>query len=825
MNKKDHTTKAKSLRKKAEAKIKKMHVQELDAENSGNIRLLHELHVHEIELEMQNEELKAAQREAELAAKKYRDLYDLAPSGYITLDKSGAILEINKNALSLLNLEYQPALTSRLNDFFGAAARIDFQAFLNDVFAQKNGASFQGHLLPKGGTAIDVQITGVVSNDQRQCLITIIDITQQKHAAELVAASEMKFRRLFESAKDGILLLDAESGQVLEINSALIEMLGYSKDADAGRTIEAAEFWNAILPQSFDITEIVENEYIRLDDVQLKTKSGMQISVELTGNVYAAGRKKIVQCHFRDITSRKIADDLLREREERFRSVAETAHDAIITTNAEGIVYSWNLGAEKIFGYSAREMQGQFLHLIIPHEQRSRHGEGMQRIQNGEAAQIIGKTLEMEGLHKSGTVFPVELSLAQWQSGGTIYYTGIIRDITERKAAEAELIKEKKRAEELSKVKSNFLASMSHELRTPLIGILGYSEILADVLENKEHKRMLRTINESGERLKKTLNMILDLSKVEAEQLHPVMGHCNLKALVQQSIELFQAVAEQKGLYMRTRFPDSQIAINVDKRLFSDLLNNLIKNAIVYTDTGGITVSVEEIRMEGKPWAGIKVEDTGIGIHEKDFALIFEEFRQVSEGLDRGFEGTGLGLTLVKKYVELMNGIITVESQLTVGSVFTVLFPLVEPDITGLADLRYVDHAGKISIRQFENLPVILYVDNDETSQMVVERMLRGICSVEFASSGIEALAKATTKIYDCFFMDINLGRGIDGKAVTMELRKMTQYAFTPIVAVTAFAMVGDREEFIACGCTDYISKPFGRQDLLNLVATIMNKL
>lgn len=825
MNKKDHTSKTKTLRKKAEAKIKKMQVQKTDIENSDNVRLLHELQVHQIELEMQNDELKRARRDAELAAKKFRDLYDLSPSGYLTLDASGSILEINKQALVLLNLEYPQALRSKLPDYFSSTARVEFQAFLKGLFALKTVVPFQGRLFQKGGVVIDVQITGVVSNEQNQCLISIIDITEQKRTAELIAASEMKFRRLFESAKDGILLLDAETGQILEVNTALIDMLRYPKESYTAKKIWNAAFWDDAFPEQFDITRIIENEYIRLDDIRLKTNGGIGISVEMTGNVYAVEGKKIIQCNFRDITSRKIAEDLLREREERFRSVAETAHDAIITTNAEGIVYSWNAGAEKMFGYSATEMQGQPLHQIISPDYRKWHGDGLQQIPGGELPQIIGNTVEMEGMHKSGVIFPLELSLAQWESGGEKYLTGIIRDITERKATEAELIREKQRAEEMSKVKSNFLASMSHELRTPLIGIIGYSEILADALENREHKRMMRTINDSGERLKKTLNMILDLSKVEADQLHPIMAHCSLRPLVQQSIDLFHGVAEQKNLYLRTQIADAAIAINVDKRLFADLLNNLLKNAIVYTDTGGITISVEQILMEEKPWACITVADTGIGIDAKDFQLIFEEFRQVSEGLDRGFEGTGLGLTLVKKYVDLMHGVISIESELMVGSKFKVQFPMVGPVASEFLDIQYTDRTGKVTTRQFEHLPVILYVDNDETSQMVVERMLRGICSVECASTGIEALAKASTQIYDCFFMDINLGRGIDGKSVTRELRKMTQYGATPIVAVTAFAMVGDREEFIAAGCSDYISKPFGRKELLELVAEIMKKL
>ena len=188
---------------------------------------------------------------------------------------------------------------------------------------------------------------------------------------------------------------------------------------------------------------------------------------------------------------------------------------------------------------------------------------------------------------------------------------------------------------------------------------------------------MIKTINSSGERLKTTLNMILDLSKVESNKIELKYNVENIVPSVQSCVELYSGAIQKSELYLHTVVADDELLAYIDKRLFADILNNLLKNAIVYTQAGGVTVTVKKMHIDSSDWACVSVADTGIGIAKDDFKLIFEEFRQVSEGYSRSFEGTGLGLTLTKKYVQLMNGVISVESDLGVGSTFTVRFPLV----------------------------------------------------------------------------------------------------------------------------------------------------
>ena len=367
-----------------------------------------------------------------------------------------------------------------------------------------------------------------------------------------------------------------------------------------------------------------------------------------------------------------------------------------------------------------------------------------------------------------------------------------------------------------------FLSKISHHSRSPFNGLLGFSELLSEELENEEFIKMVKTINMSGERLKTTLDLILNLSKVEANQIDLKLGVRNLVPFVKNCVELYGAAINQAGLELKNLTAEKNVSAYIDSRLITDILNNLLKNALVFTEKGRITIKVDTVKEKNTNWARIVVKDTGIGIAQKDIELIFEEFRQASEGFGRSYEGTGLGLTLVKKYSQLMGGEISIESELGKGSAFTVRFPLAEPSADKNEDKVFTNETGKNIIKSIDSLPRILYVENDEMSRRVVQRMLRDVCKMEFANDGEEALESITKIKYDSILMDINLGGGISGVEATKEIRKLSNYKTTPIIAVTAYAMIGDQEEFLNAGCTDYISKPFKTQELKDIVEKVL---
>ena len=329
---------------------------------------------------------------------------------------------------------------------------------------------------------------------------------------------------------------------------------------------------------------------------------------------------------------------------------------------------------------------------------------------------------------------------------------------------------------------------------------------------------MVKTIHKSGERLKTTLNMILDLSKVEANQIQLKLAKQNLAPFVQNCVDLYAVAAKESGLELVNLTKEQNVYADVDGRLITDILNNVLKNAIVYTEKGGISITVEKQEETDAKWASIIVKDTGIGIAKKDLELIFDEFRQASEGFGRSYEGTGLGLTLTKKYVMMMGGEILIESELGKGSTVIIKFPFIESVTEKKVDKIFTVEIGETISKPLDRLPCLLYVENDEVSLLVVQKLLRKICKMEFAEKGEEAIQAVAKKQYDCILMDINLGRGIDGLETTKRIRELSNYKTIPIIAVTAYAMVGDEEEFLKAGCTDYISKPFKMQEIIDVV-------
>ncbi|HEY5535571.1 MAG TPA: ATP-binding protein [Ignavibacteria bacterium] len=375
----------------------------------------------------------------------------------------------------------------------------------------------------------------------------------------------------------------------------------------------------------------------------------------------------------------------------------------------------------------------------------------------------------------------------------------------------------KEKAEEISRLKSSFLANMSHELRTPMSGILGFAEILNNELVDPGYKEMAGIILKGGKRLTNTLNSILDLSKVEADKMELNFVCINLSGAVSETARLFEASVKEKGLTLKTEI-EQNVYSKIDLRILDHALSNLIQNSIVYTEKGSITVSLNRKIIKGKDCAVLKVTDTGIGIPANYIDAIFEPFRQVSDGLSRRYEGTGLGLTLTKKFVEIMNGEIMVESKFGIGSTFTILFAaLAKPE----------NKSEKINMEKSDtetppkqNSKKILLVEDDDLTLTTVRVILKNYCTLDSVTTGYEAIEMAKKNSYDVILMDIGL-KGMNGLEATQEIKKLKGYEKTPIVAVTAYAMAGDKEKFLEGGCTHYISKPFKIKEFVETIQSL----
>ncbi|NEW84749.1 MAG: PAS domain-containing sensor histidine kinase [Mariniphaga sp.] len=320
------------------------------------LKLMHELQVHHIELELQNEELQLAKEKAESDNKKFTSIYDFAPVGYFTITSDGSILELNHKSAEMLGMARSILINRNLRFFIAEISLPIFNEFLLKIFGSKSSQSCEVTMISKANTSVILYVEGVISEDEQQCLISAMDISTIKQAEEKMRNSENKYRRLFEAAKDGILILDAQSGMIIDVNPFLIEKIGYTYEELLGKELwEIGTFKNIVASKEAFI-ELKKNEYIRFDDMPLEAKTGEQVSVEFVSNVYLVDGIKVIQCNIRDITERKLAQDIIKERETRLRELNATK-DRFFSIIAHDLKnpFASVIGFSKVLGEKIRE--------------------------------------------------------------------------------------------------------------------------------------------------------------------------------------------------------------------------------------------------------------------------------------------------------------------------------------------------------------------------------------------------------------------------------------------------------------------------------------
>ena len=420
--------------------------------------------------------------------------------------------------------------------------------------------------------------------------------------------------------------------------------------------------------------------------------------------------------------------------------------------------------------------------------------------------------------------FSATLAPEMGEDGSVNTVLSVTHDITEEKQAQKEILKAKEIAEEMNKLKSCFLSNMSHELRTPMVSILGFAQMLQLELKDPGHLEIVGYLIDGGTRLNNTLNSLLELSKIESNNSKLELKLHDLFRIIDEQVNLLKPVAEKKGLYLKSDNLDRRIKSNLDKELFGKALFNIIDNAIKFTKTGGVTIQLSKGNGDGKEYALIKIIDTGVGISGKNLETIFAEFRQASEGLSRNFEGTGIGLTISKKIIELIGGQIFVESRENEGSMFTIKLPAF---ITGNEVYHSIPNRTKTLVHEPErpeirHTPIILLVEDNSSNRLVAKLYLKGLCVIDEVVDGSSAIELASNKYYDVILMDINLGIGIDGVETMRRIREIPGYKDAPIIAVTAYVMSGDKEKFLQSGFSDYIPKPYLKDSFLEKIRTVL---
>ncbi|MCF8367353.1 MAG: PAS domain S-box protein [Bacteroidales bacterium] len=644
-----------------------------------------------------------------------------------------------------------------------------------------------------------------------------IERKANKEKEQRIGESEKRYKSLSELTFEGILI--HKNGVVKDCNLSYCRMYGYQRE----ELLETNFIEKLIHPDSQQavIDNISKGETSQYEAKGVR-KDGSVFPVEQEGKAIIYNGELVRVVAIRDITSRKEALAEIKLSEEKFQKISNAAKDAIVLIDNHGNVSFWNMAATDLFQYSKEEIFGKNFHNIIaPQKYHEAHGKGFEQfLINGEGP-AVGKILELEALRKDGVEIPVELSLSSINIHGKWNAVGIIRDISIRKKAEAEMLAAQQYAREMSIMKSNFLSTMSHELRTPLNGILGFSEILLESLENPEYRNWAQTIYKSSERILNTFNLIIDLAVLDANKVTVNKKPENILEIIQEVFDSYESEAKEKGLYLKQDINLIEANAEIDLVLLTQALNNLLNNAIKYTEKGGITISLNKLMVNGVDCFELIVSDTGIGIPADKSSLIYLAFRQVSEGYNRSFEGMGLGLYITKKYIDLLDGFIDMESEVGTGTKFILYFPLKGKDkVTNLNKNRPL--IPPVKSPPENGIFSILYVEDDASHRQFVKLFLKGMYDLLCVENAAKALEAATSKQFDIILMDINLGTGMNGLDVVEKLREMPEYKATPIVAVTANALISQKNEYLAKGCSHYIAKPFRKQKLIDFISNIL---
>jgi PAS domain S-box-containing protein len=752
-----------------------------------------------------------------------RAVVETAVDGILTIDASGRIVTANPAIQRIFGYSPEELIGKNVKMLMPSPYHEEHDGYLANYTqtGQRKiigiGREVEGRR--KDGTVfpIDLAVGETVTADGPIFTGIIRDITERKSAERTLRESEARFRVLADSAPV-LVWLSGLDRTCYYFNKPWLEFTGRTLEQEIGTGWAEGVYKEdldrclATYYDAFDRREAFDMEY------RLRHASGEFRWVldrgtplhdekgEFTG--YIGG------CI--DITERKGIEEALQRERALLKSVVDTAVDGIITINEVGTIITANPATRKIFGYELEELIGKNVKLLMPSPYQEEHDGYLAAYRETGVRKIIGIGREVKGKRKDGSVFPLELAVSETVTEQGRVFTGIVRDVTERKRAQ-EMLLEKEAAERANEAKSEFLSRMSHELRTPLNAVLGFAQLLDMRYDDPRILEATQAIIKAGNHLLMLINEILDLARIESGTLSLSIEAIEIIDVISHAIDLTEPLAAKAGVTINVDFDSfSGVVVRADSQRLLQALINIISNAIKYNRPSGF-VSIRGHREDGT--FRIDVTDTGTGISEKDRPMLFAPFQRFG---DLNIEGSGLGLTVTKNFLERMEGEIGLADSGPGGSTFFLRLKLAQA--SDIKDGKQA--AGELGESPvLGGSPIVLYVEDNLSNFRLLELAMEDWGGIKLLSAvqgqiGLE-LAKAHKP--DLILLDLHLP-DIPGYEVLNILKSDPSTADIPVVVISADAMSRQIKRLIEAGAHEYLTKPIDLRRLGSVVRAVLEK-